>query len=87
MLKRLVELLNENGQVLIIIRHIQTFKYWKVVYTPQYNGQIGIPSKYLFLNYYYFKKFAFKYGFLTNFIDKNESNGAVFYLIKLVKSS
>jgi len=87
MLKRLAGLLNENGQVLIIIRHIRILKYWQVVYTPQYNGQIGIPFKILFLNALYFKNFAVKYGFRASIISKDESTGILYYLIKLVKSS
>ena len=87
MLKRFAELLNENGQVLIIIRHIQTLKYWHVVFTPQYDGHFGIPFKCIFLNVYYFKKLATKYSFNANILGKDESTGALYYLIKLVKSS
>ncbi len=87
MLKRLYSLLNHDGQVLTIIRHIRTLKYWFVVYIPQYKGQIGIPFKLLFLNAQYFKKIAFKYGFRATIISNDESTGHLFYLIKLVKSS
>ncbi|KKK46500.1 hypothetical protein LCGC14_0801940 [marine sediment metagenome] len=38
LLKKFSALLNKNGQVLLIIRNIQTLKYWHVVYTPHYNG-------------------------------------------------
>ena len=84
-LKRFKKLLNENGQILIIVSHIQTFKYWHAVYTPQYNGQIGIPFKILFLNAYYLSRMVSKYGFRATILDKDISTGIRFYLIKLVK--
>jgi SAM-dependent methyltransferase len=87
MVKKLAQLLKNDGQVLLIIRHIRTLKYWRVVFTPQYNGQFGIPAKYLFLNAFYFKKIASKYGFKANILDKDESTGFLYYLVKLVKLS
>ena len=85
MLKKFKELLSENGQVLIIIRHVHTLEYWQVIYTPRYNDHYGIPSKYLFLNVNFFKKFALKQGFHTKIIGKDETTGLVYYLVKLVK--
>ncbi|KKK44163.1 MAG: SAM-dependent methyltransferase [Candidatus Lokiarchaeum sp. GC14_75] len=86
LLKKLSELLNKNGQVLLIIRHIRTLKYWHVVFTPHYNGQIGIPSKLLFLNTYFFSNFVLKYGFRATILGKNESTDYLHYLVRLVKS-
>lgn len=85
MLKKFAELLSENGQVLIIIRHVRTLKYWQVIYTPRYNDHYGFPSKYLFLNVKFFKEFAFKQGFHAEIIGKDESTGFLYYLVKLVK--
>jgi len=87
MLKKLAELLTKNGQILLIIRHIQTLKYWHVVYTPYYNGHFGIPFKILFLNVYFFCKFTSKHGFRAAILDKDDSTGILYYLVKLVKSS
>lgn len=86
MLKKFLELLNRKGQVLLIIRHIRTLNYWYVVYTPQYNNQFGIPVKYLFFNVYYFSKIAFKYGFRTIIIGKDNSTGDFYYLLRLIKT-
>ncbi|MHA2009773.1 MAG: methyltransferase domain-containing protein [Promethearchaeota archaeon] len=86
MLKRFDKMLNETGQVLIIIRHIRTLKYWHVVITPQYNGQYGIPAKYLFLNTFYFMKLAMKCGFNSTIIEKDDSTGLLYYLVRLVKN-
>lgn len=85
MLKRFTELPNENGQVLIIIRHIRTLKYWHVVFTPQYDGHFGIPFKCIFFNAHFFRNFASKYGFRASIFGKDESAGNLYYLIKLVK--
>lgn len=87
MLKKFNTLLKDNGQVLLIIRHIRTFKYWHVVYTAQYNGHFGIPFKCLFLNVKFFTKLASKYSFQSSILDKDESSGNLSYLVKLVKVS
>jgi len=86
LLKKFDEILNKSGQVLLIIRHIRTLKYWHVVYTPQYNNRFGIPFKLLFLNVFFFKKFALKYGFRATILGKNESTDYLHYLVRLVKS-
>jgi SAM-dependent methyltransferase len=86
MLKKFKKLLSENGQVLIIIRHIHTLEYWQVVYTPRYKGTFGIPSKYLFLNTHFFLKLANQIGFNTKILGKDDSTGILYYLVKLVKN-
>ena len=86
MLKTFINLLNKNGQVLLIIRHIQTLKYWHVVYTPHYNGQFGIPFKLLFLNINYFRKLVQKYNFQFTLFGKEEPPEQNLYLIRLIKS-
>lgn len=83
--KKFKKLLNENGQVLVIINHIRTLKYWHVVFTPHYNGKFGIPAKYLFVNTVFFKKIALKYGFSAEVIGNDESTGILYYLVRLVK--
>lgn len=85
MLKKFNELLKEDGQILVIIRHVRTLKYWQVVYTPRYKGQYGIPSKYLFLNVNFFIEFAYKHGFHATIIGKDASTGLLYYLVKLEK--
>jgi hypothetical protein len=87
LLKKLKELLNNNGQILLINTHVRSLKYWHVVFTPRYNGQFGIPAKYLFFNTSYFRKFALKYGFLTTVLGKEEHGGIPSHLLKLVKIS
>ncbi|MFX1426601.1 MAG: class I SAM-dependent methyltransferase [Promethearchaeota archaeon] len=87
MLKRFRNLLNENGQILLIIRHIRTLKYWKVVFTPRYDGQFGIPFKCLFLNVNFFRSVAFKCGFHSTTHGIDESTGILYCLVRLIKSS
>jgi SAM-dependent methyltransferase len=87
MLKKFRELLNEKGQVLLIIRHIRTLKYWHVVFTPEYNNRVGIPAKYLFMNINYFRKLALKSSFHSSILGKYKLTGNPFYLIRLVKTS
>jgi SAM-dependent methyltransferase len=87
MLKKFSQILNEKGQILLVIRHIWTLKYWHVAFTPFYNGQFGTPVKYLFLNAKYFKKIALKYGFHATVLGKDDSTGDLYYLIRLVKLS
>ncbi|KKL28829.1 hypothetical protein LCGC14_2371240 [marine sediment metagenome] len=87
LLKKLSELLNKNGQVLLIIRQVRTLKYWHVVFTAQYNGLISIPFKLLFLNVKFFVKFSLKFGFRASILSKDESTGSLFYLERLVKST
>lgn len=87
LLKKFTEFLNKNGQVLVIVRHIRTFKYWHVVFTPQYNNRFGIPFKCLFLNVNYFRKIASKCGLHATILGKDESTGFLYYLVRLVKSS
>lgn len=86
MLNIFYKLLNENGQVLLIIRHVQTLKYWYVVFTPQYDDHFGIPFKLLFLNVNYFLKFSLKYGFRGTILGKDVLTGMLLYLVRLVKS-
>ncbi len=87
LLKKLRGLLNKDGQVLLIIRNVQTLKYWHVVYTPLYNGRIGIPFKLLFLNAYFLLTISSKYGFQSSIEGKYQSKGGSFYLLKLFKTS
>ena len=87
LLKRFTELLNRNGQVLLIIRHIRALKYWHVVYTHYYNGRIGVPFKLLFLNAYFFQKISSKYGFQSSIEGKFRVKDNPFYLVRLVKTS
>lgn len=84
-LKKFEKLLTENGQILLIIRHIRTLKYWQVVFTPQYNDHFGIPFKCLFLNVHFFREIALKYGFKSSIHGRDDSTGILYYLIKLVK--
>ena len=86
LLKKFRNLLNMNGQVLLRMRNVRTLKYWRVVYTPQYNDCFGIPFKLLYLNIYFFKKLAEKYNFQFFLIDKEDPPEPRFYLIRLVKS-
>ena len=85
-MKKLSRLLNNDGQVLLIIRHIRKLKYWNFVYTPQYNGRIGIPIKFIFWNVKYFKKFVLKYGFKATILGKEGSPSFLFYLVRLIKN-
>ncbi|KKN39304.1 hypothetical protein LCGC14_0744560 [marine sediment metagenome] len=85
MLKKFKALLEDNGQVLMIMRQVHTLRYRHVVYTPEYDGRFGIPIKCLFLNVNYFTKFCEKQGFTATIIDKEGKVGNSFYLIKLKK--
>lgn len=85
-LKRFWELLNDNGQVLLIFTNIKTLEYWQVVFTPHYNGHIGFPFKLLFLNKKFLEKKALKYGFHTKILGEGEILGNLSYLIKLKKT-
>ena len=85
MLKKFKDLLEDNGQVLVIMRQVHTLRYWRVVYTLEYGGRFGIPIKCLFLNVNYFIKFCEKQGFTASIIDKEGKVGDSFYLIKLEK--
>ena len=86
-LKRLGELLKDNGQVLLIFTNVRTLEYWQVVFTPHFNGHFGFPFKLLFLNIEFLKKIALKNGFHTEVVGEGESLGNLSYLIKLVKKS
>lgn len=86
LLKRLYALLNQGGQVLAIIRHIRTLKYWHVVYIPEYEGQLGPPLKCLFINTNYFVKLSQKHGFSPEIIGNNKQKEYLLYLIRLVKN-
>ncbi|MFX1311118.1 MAG: methyltransferase domain-containing protein [Promethearchaeota archaeon] len=84
-LKRFAELLNEKGQILLIISHVRILKFWHVVFVPKYNDHFGIPFKLVFLNVNFFKKFAFKHGFHASIQGKGNITGRLSYLIKLIK--
>jgi SAM-dependent methyltransferase len=86
LLKKFFKLLNMNGQVLLIMRNIRTLKYWRVVYTPQYDDCFGVPFKLMYLNIYFFKKLAERHKFQFTLISKEGSPEQRFYLIRLVKS-
>jgi len=85
LLKIFSALLNKNGQVLLIIRNIQTLKYWHVVYTPHYNGRFGTPFKLLFLNVHFFCKLANKYNFQFTLLGREGVPENLFYLVRLIK--
>ncbi|KKN13020.1 hypothetical protein LCGC14_1010650 [marine sediment metagenome] len=87
MLTRFKNLLKNKGQVLIIVRQVQTLKYWHVVFTPEYDGRFGIPAKYLFLNAHYFISFCNKQGFEAKIIAKEGPKENLFYLLKLEKKA
>lgn len=86
LLKIFFKLLNMNGQVLLIMKNIQTLPYWRVVYTPNYNDCFGIPFKLLYLNIIFLKKLAERFNFQFILIGKEGSPERPFYLIRLVKS-
>ncbi|MFX1457596.1 MAG: class I SAM-dependent methyltransferase [Promethearchaeota archaeon] len=85
LMKIFYKLLNLNGQVLLIMRDIRTLKYWRVVYTPSYNGCFGIPFKLLYLNINFLKRIAQKYNFQFMLLGKEGPPEQRFYLIKLLK--
>ncbi len=85
LLKKFSALLNKNGQVLLIMRNIQTLKYWHVVYTPHYNGHFGTPFKLLFLNVHFFSKLAKKYNFQFTLLGREGVPENLFYLVRLIK--
>ena len=87
LLKKFKALLSKNGQVLLIISHVRTLRYWHVVYTPHYNGRFGNPFKLLFLNANFLLKFSSKLGFQSSIKGKITSKGDFSYLIRLIKTS
>lgn len=87
MLKKFKNILNNDGQVLLIMRQVQTLKYWHVVYTAEYEGKFGVPSKHLFLNASYFISFCEKRGFDAKIIEKESIDDKLFYLLKLEKKA
>ena len=86
-LKRFGELINDDGQILLIFTNIRTLEYWQVVLTPHYKGRFGFPFKLLFVNLDFLKKKAAKYGFHTTVLGEGEMLGNLSYLVKLNKSS
>ena len=87
LLKKCNRLLTEDGQVLLIISHIRTLKYWHTTYTPWYDKKLGIPFKILFLNVPYLIRLSTNYGFKATILGKYEVKGNLFYLVRLLKSS
>ena len=87
LLKKLKRLLTKDGQVLMIISHIRTLKYWHTIFTPWYDKKLGIPFKILFLNVPFLIKLSTKYGFKATILGKYKTTGNLFYLVRLVKSS
>jgi len=85
LLKKLFNLLNKNGQVLLLIRHIRSLRYWHVIYTPRYKGKFGISAKYLFLNTHFFIKLSEKYGFKAEILSRHPTTGNPYYLVRLIK--
>ena len=87
MLKKFKAILNNDGQILMIIKQVRTLKYWSVVYTPEYRGEFGVPAKYLFLNAGYFITFCAKLGFEGKIIGKEGPNEDLSYLLRLEKKA
>ena len=85
LLRKLKTVLNREGQILAIIRHIRTLKYWNVVYTQEYQGKIGNPFRCCYVNISYLAHIARKLGYRLEILDKEIiGDDTLFYLIKLV---
>ncbi len=85
LLRKLKTMLKREGQILAIIRCIDTLKYWNVVYTQEYQGKIGTPFRCCYVSVSYLAQIAHKLGYRVEVLDKEiVGDNTILNLIKLV---
>ena len=87
LLKKLYSLLNTGGQILTVMIHVRTLKYWHVMYTFEYRGYFGIPFRWVYINLPFFFKLCREVGFKPSSIESETVNQKQLYLIRLIKNS
>lgn len=78
LLNKLKNLLNKNGQILMIIRNIDNQNYFKIKLRPCWKGIVGDRFEWISFNINYLKDFLLKSGFIVDILGKDEKS----YLIK-----
>lgn len=86
LVKKLYTMLNDNGQILTVMRHIMTLNYWNIVITLEYNGHFGTPFRWVYINIPLFFKVCKRLGFRLTMIEKEIVNEIPLVLVRLIKS-
>ena len=86
LIKALVGLLKENGQIICEIVRTRTVDTWAVLLTPLWNGKKGKSFKWLHFSVNFLSKICAKYGLEVEMLEENEISGNVWSLIRLSNS-
>jgi len=83
LIKALVRLLKEDGQILCEIVRTRTVDTWVVLLTPLWNGKKGKSFRWLHFSVNFLSKMCAKYGLEVEMLEENEISGNVWSLIRL----
>ncbi len=86
-LKKMYAMLNKGGQILTVMEHVQTLKYWHIVFTFEYKGCFSAPFRWVCLNLPYFFNLCRKIGFKPSLIENENSNANPLFLVRLFKKN
>lgn len=85
LLKRLVKLLKEDGQIICEIVRTRTVDTWIVLLTPQWNGKRGKSFNWLHFSINFLSRLGDKFGLDLEVLDEKEISGNIWSLIRFFK--
>ena len=83
LIKTLVRLLKEDGQIICEIVRTRTVDTWPVLLTPLWNGKKGKSFKWLHFSVKFLSKICIRYGLEVEILEENEISGNFWSLIRL----
>ena len=84
LIKALLRLLKEDGQIICEIVRTRTVDTWAVLLTPLWNGKKGKSFKWLHFSVNFLSKICIKYGLEVEILEENEISGNVWSLIRFI---
>ena len=86
LIKRLLKLLKDDGQIICEIVRTRTVDSWTVLLTPLWNGIRGKSFKWLHFSINFISRICVNFGLEVEVLGENEISGNIWSLIRLSKS-
>lgn len=86
LIKVLINLLKDDGQVICEIVRTRTVDTWTVLLTPFWNGKKGKSFKWLHFSINFISRICVNFGLEVEVLGENEISGNIWSLIRLSKS-
>jgi SAM-dependent methyltransferase len=86
LLKALVSILKEDGQIICEIVRTRNVDTWTVLLTPLWNGKTGKSFKWLHFSINFLSRLCAKFGLDLEILEEKEISGNIWSLIRMFKS-